>query len=184
MIDVTARARRALSPVVVMMGVSGVGKTTIGKALAAKLDWSFVDGDDLHPPSNVLKMERGEPLDDRDRQPWLSELHRVIEDHRASGTPLVLCCSALKASYRQALVGDTRGVVFVYLSGQADLIAARLEQRRGHFMPPALLASQFDTLEPPVAAIAVEVDRPVAETVERIIAQLDIRSPWSDGDRP
>ena len=82
MIDGTDQTRRALSPVVVMMGVSGVGKTTIGKALAAKLDWSFVDGDDLHPPSNVLKMERGEPLDDRDRQPWLSELHRVIEDHR------------------------------------------------------------------------------------------------------
>jgi gluconokinase len=155
--------------------VSGVGKTTIGKALAASLHWSFVDGDDLHPPSNVAKMKRGEPLDDRDRRPWLSELHQVIEDHRARAAPLVLCCSALKASYRQELVGDTQAVVFVYLWAAPDVIAARLEQRRGHFMPPTLLASQFDTLEPPVAAIAVEVDRPVAETVETIVRQLDLR---------
>jgi gluconokinase len=184
MVDGTAEERRALSPVVVMMGVSGVGKTTIGKALANRLHWSFVDGDDLHPASNVAKMKRGEPLDDRDRRPWLSELHMVIEDHRARGSPLVLCCSALKVSYRQALEGDLQAVVFVYLWAAPDIIATRLVQRRDHFMPPTLLASQLDALEPPVAAISVEVDRPVAETVDRIVRELDIRGTWGTGDHP
>lgn len=160
------------TPVVVMMGVSGTGKTTIGKALAARLRWSFIDGDDLHPAMNVAKMTRGEPLDDEDRWPWLADLHQVIEDHQANSVPLVLACSALKASYRQVLVGNDQGVVFVYLWAPRELIASRLHQRRGHFMPPTLLASQLDTLEPPADAIHVEVDRPVDETVETIIGQL------------
>lgn len=159
-----------------MMGVSGTGKTTIGKALAARLRWSFVDGDDLHPAANVAKMDRGEPLDDRDRQPWLADLHNVIKDHRAKADPLVLACSALKASYRQVLIGDEDGVVFVYLWAEPDLVASRLYQRRGHFMPPTLLSSQLGTLERPTDAITVGVNQPVDEAVDEIIAELRARS--------
>lgn len=143
-------------PVVVMMGVSGAGKSTIGKLLAAALGGDFVEGDAFHPPENIAKMRRGESLDDADRLPWLAALAAAIAQWRRQDNPTVLACSALKQSYRDTLAAGAADVTFVYLHGGADLIAARLAQRRGHFMPAALLDSQFAALEEPADAIVLD----------------------------
>jgi carbohydrate kinase (thermoresistant glucokinase family) len=160
------------SPVVVIMGVSGVGKTTIGKALAARLGWSFVDGDDLHPPENVAKMKRGEPLTDADRLPWLENIHALITDYRSRSQPLVLACSALRPSYRRILVGDEPNVRFVYLTGDPGLIAARLGRRTHHFMPSSLLPDQLSSLDPPHGVMKLNVSEPIKRIVQSIVDNL------------
>ena len=150
------------------MGVSGSGKTTIGEALARELGWPFIDADDLHPPQNILKMASGVPLEDADRWPWLDLLNERLRAQQNA----VLACSALKEAYRQRL---TRGVErwrFVYLHGSFELIAARLAGRRHRYMPAALLRSQFEALEPPAQAIAVDVAGEVQTSVAAIAAQL------------
>jgi len=168
--------------VVIIMGVAGSGKTTVGTALAVALGWRFVDADDHHTPSSVAKMARGEPLDDGDRAPWLDELRAIIEDALAHGGGLVMACSALKARYRTRLGGrDARGRIrFVHLAGSPELFRGRLAQRAGHFMKPAMLESQLAALEPPAGG-AVEVDAtlPVATLVSQIRVALDLQASGS-----
>lgn len=144
--------------VLVLMGVSGSGKTTIGKALAAELGWAFVEADDFHPAANVEKMRGGSPLTDEDRRPWLRALQGRIEEACVGNEDVILACSALKADYRDYLERhDPACVHFVYLRGSEELIRRRLEAREGHFMDPALLRSQFEALEPPAGAVEVDV---------------------------
>ena len=157
------------------MGVSGSGKTTIGRALARRLGWLFQEGDDLHPPENVAKMKAGHPLDDEDRAPWLAAVASRIDQWRDYGKCGVVACSALKRRYRDIIIGDRPDVRLVYLEGSRELIGERVRARRGHFMPASLLDSQFAVLEPPAPdehAIAVSVDAPVAGSVAWIAAAL------------
>ena len=142
--------------VVVLMGVTGAGKTTVGQQLAAALGWTLVEGDAFHPPANIAKMHRGEPLDDADRAPWLRAIRQRIDELVASAQSAVIACSALKRAYREVLARDRPEVTFVYLKASAALIAERLRHRAGHFMPPALLQSQLDTLEEPADGITVD----------------------------
>jgi gluconokinase len=137
--------------VLVLMGVSGCGKTTIAKLLAADLGWAMLEGDDLHPAANVAKMHAGTPLTDEDRWPWLHAIADHIDTWRVGGQSGVVTCSALRRAYRDILVGERADVRIVYLKGDKALIAARLAARKGHFMPPGLLDSQFATLEEPAA---------------------------------
>ena len=153
--------------IVVVMGVSGCGKSTVGEALAQSLGWSFLDADDFHPPSNVQKMASGVALTDEDRWPWLDAIAAELARILAQGAHAVLACSALKAAYRERLAraGDVR---FVHLVGDFDTIAARLASRRHRYMPATLLESQFATLEPPMNAVAVDVRLGVPEQVAAI----------------
>ncbi len=159
--------------VIVLMGVSGVGKTEVGTRLAKALGGRFAEGDDYHPPANVAKMESGVPLDDADRQPWLETMRGEIGRWLDTDQTVVLACSALKASYREILQGGRPGVRFVYLKGSKALIASRLEQRRGHYMPPSLLDSQFGALEEPADAVTVAVDQSPDAIVAAILAALE-----------
>jgi len=149
------------------MGVSGVGKTTIGQQLARELKWPFADADEFHSEANVAKMREGIPLDDTDRAPWLQSLHDAIANWIAAGKSVVLACSALKAAYRQQLLVGPE-VKLVYLHGDFDLLAQRLTTRHGHYMNPGLLHSQFDTLEAPPDAISIDVSGTVPEIVADI----------------
>lgn len=154
-----------------VMGVSGSGKTTIGKLLAKKLAIPFFDGDEYHPEDNVKKMAEGHPLNDEDRRVWLQRLNRLAKDQKEEGA--VIACSALKGKYRKLLRQDIEEwVEFVYLEGSFELILERMEKRKGHFMPPELLRSQFETLEIPKHAISVAIDPTPAEIVDAIIAKL------------
>jgi gluconokinase len=155
--------------VIVVMGVSGTGKSTIGRALAETLDLPFVEGDDLHPASNVAKMAAGTPLTDADRAPWLDLIAGQLV------RPVVVTCSALKRSYRDRLRVAAPDLVLVYLHGSPELLATRMAQRDGHFMPTALLESQLATLEEPAAdeeAIGVDVSLQPEEIVELVTARL------------
>jgi carbohydrate kinase (thermoresistant glucokinase family) len=168
-------ALAALPTALAVMGVSGSGKSTVATLLAARLGWQFVEGDDLHPPANVEKMRRGIPLDDADRVPWLARVAGVIDGWRAAGTHGVVTCSALKRSYRATIAAGRTDVRFVYLKGDHDLIAGRLARRQGHFMPPALLDSQFATLEEPGAeenSVAVDIGPPPEAIVDSILAAI------------
>jgi carbohydrate kinase (thermoresistant glucokinase family) len=161
--------------VVVVMGVAGSGKTTVGRALAHRLGWSFQEGDALHPPENVAKMRGGHPLDDRDRAPWLAAIAARIDEWRRRDERGVITCSALKRRYRTIIVGDRPDVRLVYLHGAPALLAERLDARRGHFMPASLLDSQLTTLEAPEAeehALTVSVESPIERIVDRIVAAL------------
>jgi gluconokinase len=163
---------------IVVMGVSGAGKSTVGQLVAARLGCPFRDADSFHPPANVAKMAGGHPLTDEDRWPWLRAIAAWIAEHRAAGTTCVVTCSALKRAYRDIVTDHQRADVrLVYLTGEFDLIAARLAARKGHFMPPALLESQFDALEPPAAderATAVSIDAAPDEIAARAVAQIVI----------
>ena len=170
--------------IAVVMGVAGAGKTTVGERLAKRLGWEFIEGDRLHPPENVAKMQSGHPLTDADRAPWLAAIAREIDSRRAARVPAVVACSALKRAYRRMVVGDRPCVRLVYLDGTRELIAERLARRRGHFMPPQLLASQFAALEPPGPdehPIVVAIDRPLDQIVADIAAAL---RPEPDPPRP
>jgi gluconokinase len=166
---------QSAATVLVMMGVSGSGKTTVGERLAHRLGWPFKEGDELHPPGNIAKMKAGQPLTDNDRAPWLAAVARWIDSWRGNGVSGVITCSALKRAYRRVLSQGHPQVRFVYLKGDAALLSQRLAGRRGHFMPPSLLASQFDDLEPPTmqeGAIVIEVSQPLEGQVETIVRSL------------
>jgi gluconokinase len=158
--------------VVIVMGVSGVGKTTVGKLLASALGAGFVEGDAYHPPENVEKMRRGIPLDDADREPWLERLAREIGMWLEEGRTVVLACSALRQRYRDMLMAGRPDVYFVHLQGSEELIRARLAERRGHYMPPSLLSSQLATLETPRDAIVAEVTGTPEEIAAGVQAEL------------
>lgn len=163
------------APVVVLMGVAGVGKTAVGRALAARLDWTFADADDLHPAANVAKMQRGEGLTDADRAPWLDAVRALIERQLAAGQPTVLACSALKARYR-AHIRVRDEVRLVWLDAPRAELETRLVDRAGHFAGADLLPSQLKALEPPSAKEAVRVAATggVDETAARVRAALGL----------
>ena len=163
----------------VVMGVSGSGKSTIAERLAARLGWRYEDGDRFHPPANVAKMSAGHPLTDEDRWPWLQAIADEIDRTCKAGQRAVVACSALKRTYRDVLVHGRDDVRIVFLNGTQALIAERLAARKGHFMPPGLLASQFKTLEPPQPGeqpVTVSIDASVETIVDDIIRQLDLVS--------
>lgn len=160
-----------MSRVVLVMGVSGSGKTTLGTALARHFGWTFADADDYHPLSNREKMSSGQPLTDGDRQPWLLRLHALIEQHLLEKRPLVLACSALKASYRDILTANLEGVQIIFLNGSREVIAERMKKRE-HFMPPSLLESQLKTLETPKDAMVVDINQPLELMLQEIITQM------------
>jgi gluconokinase len=157
------------------MGVSGSGKSTIAEKLAGRLCWSYEDGDRFHPASNVAKMSAGHPLTDEDRWPWLQAIADEIDRVCKAGQHAVIACSALKRAYRDVLVHGRSDVRIVFLKGTRQLIADRLARRKGHFMPPGLLESQFETLEPPDAGenpVTVSIDASVDAVVDDIVRQL------------
>lgn len=160
----------------VVMGVSGSGKTTIASRLAKKLGWEFRDGDDFHPPANVAKMKAGTPLTDQDRKPWLEAIAAWIVGLETEGRHGVVGCSALKRAYRRILVGGAPDAVrIVYLEGSRELIGNRMAKRKGHFMPTGLLDSQFKTLEPPEAderPITVSIEGEPDAVVDEVVAAL------------
>jgi gluconokinase len=167
----------------IVMGVSGSGKSTIAVKLAERLNWTCEDGDKFHPASNVAKMSAGQPLTDEDRWPWLRAIAGEIDRVCAAGQHAVIACSALKRAYRDILVHGRGDVRIIYLNGTQQLIAGRLAQRKGHFMPPGLLASQFGTLEPPEASeniVTVSIDASVNAIVDDIIHQLGLSPAYSD----
>jgi carbohydrate kinase (thermoresistant glucokinase family) len=169
------RAHRGNPPILVIMGVTGTGKTTIAHELAARLGWRFQEGDALHPAANVAKMHAGIPLSDADREPWLARVAAWIDRQRAKRQPGIITCSALKRAYRQVIVGDRPEVRLVYLRGGHDLIAAHLAERHGHFMPPQLLQSQIDTLEEPQPnedPLTIDLGPPPGQLAEAIIRLL------------
>ncbi len=156
----------------VVMGVSGSGKSTIGKLLAKKLKIPFLDGDDYHPPTNIKKMAAGSPLNDEDRQEWLERLNLLGKEYLSSGA--VIACSALKESYRNILEKDLEtNLDWVYLKGSYEEISDRLKKRKGHFMPSALLKSQFDVLEPPTKAITIDIIQDPENMVAQICDQIE-----------
>ena len=161
--------------VAVVMGVSGSGKTTIANEIAARLGWGVIEGDALHPAANIEKMSHGIPLTDEDRWPWLRAIAKAIDETLAGHQSAVVACSTLKRSYRDILIGQRRDVDLIYLKGSFALISERMALRKGHFMPPALLKSQFDTLEEPGPdehPIVADVAPPPEAIVDDIIAQM------------
>ena len=155
------------------MGVSGTGKSTIGKLLSDRTGWAFYDADDFHSPVNIEKMNCGIPLTDSDRLPWLEELNQLITNALNSNKQGILACSALKSQYRQILRNNHAEVVFIYLRGSYDCVQSRIQQRTGHFMNSSLLQSQFDTLEEPQDALIIDVSLTPEAIVEEILRQIN-----------
>ena len=167
-----SRVDAGMASPIVVMGVSGSGKSTVGAALAQRLRVPFADADDFHPPANIAKMTAGHALDDDDRYPWLEVIGEWLAEHRDGG---VMSCSALKRKYRDQLRRHDADVLFLHLSGTEDVIARRQASRPGHFMPAALLASQFDTLEPLDAderGISIDVDQSIDSIVDSYVARM------------
>ncbi|MCJ2139473.1 gluconokinase [Methylobacterium sp. E-066] len=170
-----AEAAAGAAQVLVVMGVSGSGKSTIGALIAERLGWIFVDGDSFHTPEHVAKMHAGHALDDEDRAPWLARIAVWIRHRLEAGESGVVVCSALRRAYRDVLTGGSRRVRIVYLDGDRALVAKRLAERHGHFMSPRLLDSQFATLEipgPDEHPITVGIDAPPEAIVDSVVAQL------------
>lgn len=163
--------RRRLAPIIVM-GVSGCGKTTVGRALAERLNATFLDADDFHPAGNVLKMQAGTALTDEDRAPWLSLLNADLRARSEQGESVVLACSALKANYRGAISAGLPPLHWVFLDGSFEMIAARLRERANHYMPESLLRSQFDTLERPDNALCISMELSPEAQVEVALSAL------------
>ena len=166
--------------IAVVMGVSGSGKTTIAAGLARQEGWILLEGDTFHPPANIAKMKAGTPLTDEDRWPWLRAIAAKEDELAAAGQSAVVACSALKRSYRDILLGDRPDAVLVYLRGSRELILERMKGRKDHFMPPALLDSQFATLQEPGLdehPIVVEIGGPADAVVAETIRQLQERMP-------
>lgn len=166
----------ALNParVVLLMGVAGSGKTTVGRQLAADLGWRFDDADGFHPAANVAKMSAGQPLTDADRAPWLAAIRRHIDACLARGESAVVTCSALKAAYRAVLLAGAPAVRLVHLHGTPEQLWARISARQDHFMKPAMLASQLAALEPPADALTVDISPAPAEIAARIRRELSL----------
>ncbi len=157
---------------IIVMGVSGSGKTSVGKALVQQLEWDFYDADDFHPSENVAKMEKGIPLNDSDRAPWLASLHDLISSTLKADRHGILACSALKERYRQQLLDGNPDVQLVYLKGTYDLIWSRMSERTDHFMKSQMLQSQFETLEEPTNAWTFDISQPVNDIVQEILQYL------------
>ena len=161
---------------IIVMGVSGVGKTTVAEVLARRLEWEFIDGDKFHPASNVEKMRSGTPLTDEDRWPWFERLAAEIDRRRPAHQRVVIACSALKRAYRKALIDGHHDVLVIYLQGSRELIMSRLQDRKGHYFPATLLDSQFAALEEPDAAehaLIAGVEKNIEGIVEEILQRLD-----------
>ncbi len=159
----------------ILMGVSGSGKTTIGQKLSAQLDYLFYDADDFHPPENIGKMSQGIALNDRDRQPWLRELRKLIEHLQYNQKNAIIACSSLKSAYRKFLQNNDQDIVWIYLKGSFEQILARLEKRQEHFMKSDLLRSQFEALEEPKNALIIDISLPSEKIVEQILSVLKLR---------
>lgn len=157
---------------IILMGVSGSGKTSVGQSLSEQLGWPFYDGDDFHSPENVSKMSEGIPLKDVDRTIWLETLSKLISEKLHAEEYLILACSALKEKHRQQLRSGNEGLVFVFLKGDFDLIWSRMETRNDHYMKPGMLESQFENLEPPENALNIEINRPLPDIVQEIITSI------------
>jgi carbohydrate kinase (thermoresistant glucokinase family) len=174
--DTEAEAANAVAKtILLLMGVSGSGKTTIARELQRVLGWPYIDGDDLHPAANVEKMRSGHPLNDQDRLPWLQAIARWIDDRLEAGEPGIITCSDLKRAYRRITIGDRKGVILVYLCGDEELIADRIGRRQHQYMPTSLLRSQFETLEEPGEeehAAVVAVHGSLAQTVTKLLHQV------------
>lgn len=175
-----------MTSLIVVMGVSGCGKTTVGEALSRALGIEFIDGDDLHPPENVQRMRAGLKLDDESRLPWLEAICRCAESHFANDQSVIIACSALKAKYRDQLRSISRPVLFVYLNGPQPLIAERMSRRAGHYMPVTLLDSQFAELEDPRTEpniLEVNIDQSAEQMASQALQQVQARLDRGTSDR-
>ena len=164
--------------IVVTMGVCGTGKTSVGQIVASRMGWTFIEGDDLHPAASREKMASGTPLTDDDRWPWLDSIAEAMRTIHAAGGSAVVACSALRQVYRDRLRLSGAEIIFLHLTGDPSLIRQRMENRRGHFMPPGLLASQLETLEEPTAEehpIIIDASLPVNAIVDDVLAHLELR---------
>lgn len=170
--------KQSIPSVLVVMGVSGSGKTTVGLLLANRLGWEYADADEFHPPENIAKMKSGQPLTDHDRWPWLRAVAQWIENKHTSKRHGIVACSGLKRRYREVLVGDLGDAVgFIYLEGSRELITERLSMRHNHFMPPSLLETQFEALEvpdPDEQEITVSIEADPIEIVRQVIERLEL----------
>jgi gluconokinase len=163
-----------MTQVIILMGVSGCGKTAVGQQLSGILGWPFFDGDDFHPDENIAKMSKGIPLNDQDRANWLVSLHDLIAEHLRVGRSMLLACSALKQKYRDQLSGGNPEIVFVYLKGSYDLIFSRMTDRASHYMKANMLQSQFATLEEPADALVIKIDQSVESIAKQILRELNL----------
>jgi carbohydrate kinase (thermoresistant glucokinase family) len=166
-----------LPHIVIVIGVTGSGKSTVGRALAARMGWRFHDADDLHSTENVERMRQNIPLSDEQRYPWLLRVRAVVEEAVRDGSGEVIACSALKEQYRNVIAGGVNGVRLVHLTGSPALLRQRLEHRGGHFAGPGLLDSQLQALEPPRNALTIDVQLPVDVIVDTIVRDVESRGP-------
>jgi gluconokinase len=165
--------------ILILMGVAGAGKTTVGRALADRLGWPFIEADDFHPAPNIEKMRRNQPLSDADRIPWLTQVHEVLKSASIRGADLIVACSALREHYRLELVRDIPDAHWIFLRASRSLLYSRLSTRQGHFAGLGLLDSQLAALEPPLDAITVDADQPIASLVDGLCRELGL--PCSTG---
>lgn len=170
--------------VIILMGVIGVGKIEIGEELAEELGWVFYNGADFHPQANIDKINEGDPLTDADRQPWLETLNKLIHKHIERDQQAILSCSALKQSYRDALLANNESTVFVYLKGSPTLIGARLRQRLGQLVKANIVASQYEALEEPEGVLTIDADEPPRAIIKQILKEFSLNKPHDTSPFP